>query len=103
MWGLDFRARRAGVPESKNRFTLAMALVVRKVVVATAVAVTVLGWMEFAVFTAASFLLQVPIFVAALALFRPARSSSPRQPNAKFSKGFSPHFLLSKSGKDCPR
>jgi hypothetical protein len=47
-----------------------MVLVVRNVSIATAVAVTVLGRTEFAVFAAAFFLNQVPIVVVALALVR---------------------------------
>jgi ACR3 family arsenite efflux pump ArsB len=62
---------------ARDRFTLAMVLVVRNVGIATAVAVTVLGRIEFAVFATAYFLNQVPILVAALVLFRLTRSSDP--------------------------
>ena len=62
---------------SRGRFALAMVLVVRNVGIATAVAVTVLGRIEFAVFATAYFLNQVPILVAALVLFRLSRSTKP--------------------------
>jgi len=63
--------------EARDRFTLAMVLVVRNVGIATAVAVTVLDRIEFAVFATAYFLNQVPLLVAALVLFRLTRSSDP--------------------------
>jgi ACR3 family arsenite efflux pump ArsB len=66
--------------EARDRFTLAMVFVVRNVGVATAVAVTVLGRVEFAVFAAASFLAQVPLVLAALALFRLSRVAAPGAP-----------------------
>ncbi len=62
---------------ASDRFALAMVLVVRNVGIATAVAVTVLGRIEFAVFATAYFLNQVPILVAALVLFRLSRSTKP--------------------------
>jgi hypothetical protein len=62
---------------ARERFTLAMVFVVRHVAIATAVAVTVLGRMEFAVFATAYFLNQVPILFAALILFRLTRPSPP--------------------------
>jgi BASS family bile acid:Na+ symporter len=55
---------------AKDRFALAMTFVVRNVGIATAVAVTILGRMEFAVFATAYFLNQVPIVVAAVVVFR---------------------------------
>jgi bile acid:Na+ symporter, BASS family len=58
-----------------DRFTLAMVLVVRNVGIATAVAVTVLGRIEFAAFATAYFVNQVPIICAALILFRLRRPS----------------------------
>jgi BASS family bile acid:Na+ symporter len=63
-----------------DRFALAMIFVVRNVAVATAVAVTVLGRVEFAVFATAYFLAQVPILVAALTLFRLHRSTQLETP-----------------------
>jgi BASS family bile acid:Na+ symporter len=58
-----------------DRFSLAMVFAVRNVGVATAVAVTVLGRTEFAVFATAYFLVQTPILFAALGFFR--RSQAP--------------------------
>jgi BASS family bile acid:Na+ symporter len=63
----------AGRLTIEDRFTLATVLVVRNVAVATAVAVTVLGRTEFAVFATAYFLTQLPIVLAALGLFRLVR------------------------------
>jgi bile acid:Na+ symporter, BASS family len=53
-----------------DRFTLAMVFAVRNVGLATAIAVTALGRVEFAVFAAAYFLAQVPILLAAVLVFR---------------------------------
>jgi len=66
----------------EDRFTLAVVLVVRNVAVATAVAVTVLGRTEFAVFATAYFLSQVPIPFAALTLFRLTRRPAARHQEA---------------------
>jgi ACR3 family arsenite efflux pump ArsB len=53
-----------------DRFALAMVFVVRNVGIAPAVAVTVPGRTEFAVFATAYFLVQAPILFAALGFFR---------------------------------
>ncbi len=53
-----------------DRFTVGMVFVVRNVGIATAIAVTVLGRVEFAVFATAYFLAQVPILLAAALVFR---------------------------------
>lgn len=53
-----------------DRFTVGMVFVVRNVGIATAIAVTVLGDLEFAVFATAYFLSQVPLLLAAVAVFR---------------------------------
>jgi hypothetical protein len=50
------------------------------VAVATAVTVTVLGRIQFAVFATAYLLSQVPLLFAALAPFRLARSRDPATP-----------------------
>jgi BASS family bile acid:Na+ symporter len=55
---------------ARDRFTVGMVFVVRNVGIATAVAVTVLGRVEFAVFATAYFLAQVPILLAAVVVFR---------------------------------
>ena len=60
-------ARGAG---AVDRFTIGMVFVVRNVGIATALAVTVLGRVEFAVFATAYFLAQVPILLAAVVVFR---------------------------------
>jgi hypothetical protein len=56
-----------------DRFTLAMVQVVRNVGIATAVSVTLLGRVEFAVFAVSYFVNQVPLLVGALVFFRLAR------------------------------
>jgi bile acid:Na+ symporter, BASS family len=58
---------------STDRFTIGMVFVVRNVGIATAIAVTVLGRVEFAVFATAYFLAQVPILVGAVLVFRYVR------------------------------
>jgi BASS family bile acid:Na+ symporter len=63
-----------------DRFAFAMVLVVRNVAVATAVAVTVLGRIEFAVFATAYFLTQAPLLLAALVAYRLARAPDPAAP-----------------------
>ena len=61
-----------------DRFTVGLVFVVRNVGVATAVAVTVLGRLEFAVFAAAYFLCQAPLLLAAAFLHRRLRTARPR-------------------------
>jgi BASS family bile acid:Na+ symporter len=56
--------------DAADRFTTGMVFVVRNVGVATALAVTALGDLEFAVFATAYFLSQVPILLAAVVVFR---------------------------------
>jgi ACR3 family arsenite efflux pump ArsB len=53
-----------------DRFTVAIVFVIRNVGIATAVAVSVLGKTEFAVFATAYFLIQVPLVVAMILLCR---------------------------------
>jgi BASS family bile acid:Na+ symporter len=53
-----------------DRFTVGMVFVVRNVGIATAVAVTALGRVEFAVFATAYFLAQVPILFGTALVFR---------------------------------
>jgi len=56
--------------DARDSFTLAMVFVVRNVGVATAIAVSVLGQVEFAVFATAYFLAQTPLLLAAALVFR---------------------------------
>lgn len=53
-----------------DRFSLGMVFVVRNVGIATAIAVTVLGQLEFAVFATAYFLVQMPLLLTAVLMFR---------------------------------
>ncbi len=55
---------------ARDRFATGMAFVVRNVGIATAVAVTVLGRVEFAVFATAYFLVQLPILLVAVLVLR---------------------------------
>jgi ACR3 family arsenite efflux pump ArsB len=67
---LAFGAGWASGARSIDRFTVGMVFVVRNVGIATAIAVTVLGRVEFAVFATAYFLAQVPILLLAVVVFR---------------------------------
>jgi BASS family bile acid:Na+ symporter len=58
---------RAAAPD---RFTLAVEFATRNVAIASAIAVTLLGRVEFAVFATIYFLTEVPLMLAAVALFR---------------------------------
>jgi BASS family bile acid:Na+ symporter len=63
-------------------FTVGMVFVVRNVGIATAIAVTALGRVEFAVFATAYFLAQVPLLLAVVLVFRWMRAGdgSTRRP-----------------------
>jgi ACR3 family arsenite efflux pump ArsB len=65
----------AGGGGATDRFTVGMVFVVRNVAIATALAVTVLGDLEFAVFATAYFLSQVPLLLAAVIAFRWVQSA----------------------------
>jgi len=66
-----------------DRFTLGVGIATRNVAIATAIAVTVLGRIQFAAFATVYFLVEVPIMLAAIGIFRwttpgpcaPSRSS----------------------------
>jgi ACR3 family arsenite efflux pump ArsB len=60
---------------ARDRYTVGMVFVVRNVGIATAIAVTILGRVEFAVFATAYFLAQVPLLLAAALVFRCMRVS----------------------------
>jgi BASS family bile acid:Na+ symporter len=62
---------------SEDRFTLAVEFATRNVAVATAIAVTLLGQAAFAFFASTYFLTELPLMLAAVALFRRRRSHSP--------------------------
>jgi len=63
----------ASAAGATDRFTVGMVFVVRNVGIATAIAVTALSRVEFAVFATAYFLAQVPILLAAVLVFRRMR------------------------------
>ncbi|HZZ82508.1 MAG TPA: bile acid:sodium symporter [Gemmataceae bacterium] len=71
-WGTGWVS---GAPTAE-RFTVGMVFVVRNVGIATAIAVTVLGRVEFAVFATAYFLAQVPVLLAVALVFRSIGSTS---------------------------
>ena len=56
--------------EPRERFTLAMEFATRNVAIATAVAVTLLGRIEFAVFATTYFLTELPLALLAVTVFR---------------------------------
>jgi BASS family bile acid:Na+ symporter len=64
-----------------GRFAMGMAFAVRNVGIATAVAITVLGRAEFAVFATAYFLTQVPILLTAALVSRAATASRESTPS----------------------
>jgi hypothetical protein len=72
-FGARWAMARASGAGATDRFTVGMVFVVRNVAIATAIAVTVLGRVEFAVFATAYFLAQVPILLAAVLVFRCVR------------------------------
>ena len=61
---------RAVTSDRADRFTLAVEFATRNVAIATAVAVTLAGRIEMAVFATTYFLTEVPIMLAAVALHR---------------------------------
>jgi BASS family bile acid:Na+ symporter len=69
-FGVGWATGWASAAGARDRFTVGMVFVVRNVGIATAIAVTVLGRVEFAVFATAYFLAQVPILLAAVLVFR---------------------------------
>jgi BASS family bile acid:Na+ symporter len=69
-FGLGWLTGWASGARATDRFTVGMVFVVRNVGIATAIAVTVLGRVEFAVFATAYFLAQVPILLTAVVVFR---------------------------------
>ncbi len=73
-FGAGWATAWASAAGATDRFTVGMVFVVRNVGIATAVAVTALGWVEFAVFATAYFLVQVPLLLAAVLVFRWTRS-----------------------------
>jgi BASS family bile acid:Na+ symporter len=75
-WAIG-RATGAGATDC---YTAGMFFVVRNVGIATAIAVTVLGRVEFAVFATAYFLAQVPLLLAAVLVFRWVRVNDGSNP-----------------------
>lgn len=61
---------RAVAPDPRDRLTLAMEFATRNVAIATAIAVTILGRTELAVFATIYFLTELPLALLAVALFR---------------------------------
>ncbi|MCI0616654.1 hypothetical protein L0244_27055 [bacterium] len=72
-----------------DHFTVAIEYAVRNAAIATAVAVTILKRPEFAVFGTAYFLTEIPIILAAVALFRKMTSRNYSRSQSRL-KG--PHF-----------
>jgi BASS family bile acid:Na+ symporter len=69
-FGAGWATELASGAGATDRFTVGMVFVVRNAGIATAIAVTVLGRVEFAVFATAYFLSQAPILLAAVLVFR---------------------------------
>jgi BASS family bile acid:Na+ symporter len=60
-----------------DRFTLGVGVATRNVAIATAIAVTLLGQIQFAVFASIYFLVEVPIMLVAIGIFRWTTLTSP--------------------------
>jgi len=69
-FGAGWATARIGRASSTDSFAIAAVFVVRNVGIATAIAVTILGRIEFAVFATAYFLVQAPILFVAAMVFR---------------------------------
>jgi BASS family bile acid:Na+ symporter len=61
----------------RDRFTLAAEFATRNVAVATAIAITLLGRVEFAIFATAYILTELPLMLGAVAVFRRVSVSKP--------------------------
>jgi ACR3 family arsenite efflux pump ArsB len=60
-----------------DRFTLGVGIATRNAAIATAIAVTILGQIRFAVFATVYFLVEVPIMLVAIGVFRWRTLTSP--------------------------
>ncbi len=69
-FAIGWAAAVAGRADPKVRFTLAAEFATRNVAIATAVAVTLLQRVDFAVFATTYFLVELPLMLAAVAVFR---------------------------------
>lgn len=56
--------------DARDRFTLAVEVATRNVAIATAIAVTLVGQIEFAVFATIYFLTELPLMLGAVTIFR---------------------------------
>jgi len=63
---------------ASDRFTIATEFATRNIAVATAIAVTLLGRVDFALFATAYFLTEVPLMLGAVAVFRAWQAPSGR-------------------------
>jgi ACR3 family arsenite efflux pump ArsB len=59
----------------QDRFTLATEFATRNVAIATAIAVTLAGRVEFALFATTYFLTEIPLMLGAIAVFRLTRAN----------------------------
>jgi BASS family bile acid:Na+ symporter len=69
-WGIGWVTAALVTRDASDRFTIAVEFGTRHIGVAAAIAVTVLGRVEFAQFGATYFMTEVPLMLAACALFR---------------------------------
>jgi BASS family bile acid:Na+ symporter len=69
-FAIGWMAAVAGRADRRVRFTLAAEFATRNVAIATAVAVTLLQRIDFAVFATTYFLVELPLMLAAVAVFR---------------------------------
>lgn len=73
--GVGWAAAALATRDIRNRFTVAAEFGTRNIAVATYVAVSVLGRVEFARFTVTYFLVEAPLMLVAVALFQRYRAS----------------------------
>jgi ACR3 family arsenite efflux pump ArsB len=69
-FAIGWMAAMAGRADRRVRFTLAVEFATRNVAIATAVAVTLLQRVDFAVFATTYFLVELPLMLTAVAVFR---------------------------------
>jgi BASS family bile acid:Na+ symporter len=69
-FGVGWVVGRVVARDVRDRFTLAMEFATRNVAIATAIAVSILGRVDFAVFATTYFLSELPLALAAVVVFR---------------------------------
>ena len=71
---------RACQVDIQTQFSFAIEFSVRNIAIAAAIAITLLGQVEFAIFAAAYFLIQLPVILMAVVIFRTYVSRNSKRP-----------------------